>query len=100
MRIEGGDWSLVAMRGADLTEATLTGVRLREADLSGARFDGASVRDTDLSGANLHRSSFRGSDLRGSDLSTLDPLNVDIVDARIDIEQAVAIAEALGLRVG
>jgi fluoroquinolone resistance protein len=100
MAVEGGDWSLVGLPGADLAEATFRTVRMREADLSGARFDGATVRDVDLSGARLHRASFHGSDLRGSDLSSLDPLNVDIVGAKIDIEQAAAIAEALGLRVG
>ena len=98
--VEAGDWSLVQLPGADLRKATFTGVRLREADLTGARFDGATVRDVDLSGTWLHRSSFIGADLRGSDLSSLDPLNVDVHDARIDIEQAVVIAEAIGLKVG
>ena len=55
MAVEGGDWSLVGLPGADLTEAWFSKVRMREADVSGARFD---------------------------------------------VEQAVTIAEALGLRVG
>lgn len=97
--VDGGDWSIVRMAGADLRKATLTKVRMREADLSGARFDGATVRDVDLSGAWLHRASFVGTDLRGSDLSSLDPLASKIDGARIDIEQATVIAEALGLRV-
>ena len=33
-------------------------------------------------------------------IAALDPLTVDIADARIDIEQAIVIAEALPLRVG
>ena len=98
--VEGGDWSLVGMPGADLRRATFRGVRLREADLTGTRFDGATVRDTDLSGAWLHAASFRGADLRGSDLSALDPLDSDVQDARIDPEQAMTIAATLGMRIG
>jgi len=100
LEVEGGDWSLVGMPGADLRKASFHGVRLREADLTGARFEGAKVRDTDLSGAWMHGASFRGADLRGSDLSALDPLNSDVADALIDVEQAMVIATALGLRIG
>ena len=98
--VEGGDWSLVALPGADLRKATFTEVRMREADLTGARFDEAILRDVDLSGALLHRTSFIGTDLRGSDLSTLDPVNAEIAGAQIDYEQATVIAETLGFRVG
>ena len=100
MAVEGGDWSLVGLPGADLRKATFRGVRLREADLSGAQFNGAAVRDTDLSGAILRGASFRGTDLRGSDLSALDPRACDVQDALIDVEQAMVIAAALGLRLG
>jgi fluoroquinolone resistance protein len=100
LAVEGGDWSLAGLRGADLRKATFHGVRLREADLTGARFEGAAVRDTDLSGAWMHGASFRGADLRGSDLSALDPLQCDVADALIDVEQAMVIAAALGLRIG
>jgi uncharacterized protein YjbI with pentapeptide repeats len=100
MTVEGGDWSLVGMPGADLRKASFRGVRLREADLSGARFEGATVRATDLSGAWMHGASFHGTDLRGSDLSALDPRQCDVVDALIDVEQAMVLAVALGLRIG
>lgn len=100
LTVDGGDWSLVGLPGADLRKASFRGVRLREADLTGARFDGSTVRDTDLSDALVHAASFRGADLRGSDLSALDPLNNDVQDALIDVEQAMVIATALGLRFG
>jgi uncharacterized protein YjbI with pentapeptide repeats len=100
LAVEGGDWSLVGLPGADLRKTRFHGVRLREADLTGARFDGASVRDTDLSGAWLRGASFHGADLRGSDLSALDPRVCDVADALIDVEQALVIAAALGLRIG
>ena len=47
-----------------------------------------------------HDASFIGADLRGSYLSALDPLNAKIKDAIIDVEQAMVIATALGLRLG
>jgi fluoroquinolone resistance protein len=100
LAVEGGDWSLVGLPGADLRKATFHGVRLREADLTGARFEGATVRDTDLSSAWMRGASFRGADLRGSDLSALDPRQNDVANALIDVEQAMVIAAALGLRIG
>ena len=95
-----GDWSLVGLPGADLRSATFTDVRMREADLTGARLDGATVRNVDLSGALLHAASFVEADLRGSDLSALDPRDAVLKDALIDVEQALVIATALGLRLG
>ena len=38
-------------------------------------------------------------DLRGSDLSSLDPLTVELGGAIIDPDQAVSVASALGLEV-
>ena len=73
MRIERGDWSFVALPGADLRQVSFTGVRLREADLSRVRLDDATLRDCDASGASWHSANVIGCDLRGSDLSTLDP---------------------------
>ena len=100
LHADGGDWSLVGLPGADLRSATFTDVRMREADLTGARLDGATVRNVDLSGALLHAASFVEADLRGSDLSALDPRDADLKDALIDVEQALVIATALGLRLG
>jgi fluoroquinolone resistance protein len=98
LEVDGGDWSLVGMPGADLRRASFRGVRLREVDLGGAQLDGAALRDCDLSGAWLHGASFRGADLRGSDLSSLDPRQCEIQDALIDVDQAMVIAATLGLR--
>jgi hypothetical protein len=41
-----------------------------------------------------------GDGARGSDLSALDPVNGEITGALIDVEQALVIATALGLRIG
>ncbi|WP_432957160.1 pentapeptide repeat-containing protein [Micromonospora haikouensis] len=100
LRVDGGDWSFVALPGADLRGVRLTDVRMREADLAGADLTGATVTGVDLSGAQLHGSRLLRADLRGSDLSALDPTTVQRAGALIDAEQAVLLARALGFQVG
>ncbi|GAA2701202.1 pentapeptide repeat-containing protein [Micromonospora olivasterospora] len=100
LRIDGGDWSFAVLPGADLRGARLTDVRMREVDLTAANLTGATVTGVDLSGAQLHGCRLGGADLRGSDLTALDPTVVERAGARIDAEQAVVLAQALGFRVG
>jgi uncharacterized protein YjbI with pentapeptide repeats len=90
-QITSGNWSLVGLPGADLRSATLA------ADLTGARCEESTFHDVDLAGALLHKASFAGCDLRGSDVSAIDPETTEIRGAIVTIEQAVVIAEALGL---
>lgn len=99
MRVSGGNWSHVGLPGADLRKAGFENVKLREADLTGARCQGASLRDCDLSGAWLSGAVLSECDLRGSDLSGLEPDTVQLNGAIVGVEQAVAIAIALGLDV-
>ncbi|MFD3437269.1 pentapeptide repeat-containing protein [Streptomyces sp. NPDC058685] len=99
LQVRGGDWSFVALPGADLRSALFEGVRMREADLAGARLEGATVTGVDLSGSLLHGAKLSGADLRGSDLSALDPLTVEVAGAKIDLEQAAVVAAALGFDV-
>jgi uncharacterized protein YjbI with pentapeptide repeats len=98
-KVVGGNWSLVGLPGADLRRATFSGVRMREADLTGVRCEGSSLRDVDLSGASLHGAKLTECDLRGSDLSALVPDEVELRGAIVTLDQAVVIAEALGLDV-
>lgn len=97
--INGGDWSLVGMPGADLKGASLRNVRMPELDLTGARCDGAVMRDLDLSRAMTGKASFIGADLRGSDLTVFDPWSLNLQNAVIDWRQAVTLAGNLGLDV-
>jgi uncharacterized protein YjbI with pentapeptide repeats len=99
LRCAGGDWSFVGLPGADLRRASFSRLRMREADLTRARCDGGRLLDVDLSGASLRGASFVRTDLRGSDLSALDPTATDVAGAIIDTDQAITIAEALGLDV-
>lgn len=67
---------------------------MREADLTPARVRDGALRDVELSGASL-----AGTDLSGCDLSSLDPGTATLAGAVILPEQALTIAEALGLDV-
>lgn len=96
-KVVGGNWSLVGLPGADLRSASFKDVRMREVDLTGARCRESSFRDVDLAGALLHRADFSLCDLRGSDLSSLDPEETEIRGAIVSLDQAIVIAEALGL---
>jgi uncharacterized protein YjbI with pentapeptide repeats len=100
LEVTGGDWSFVGLSMAKLRGVTFRGVRMREADLGGADLTEATLSDVDLSGAQLAKAVLVKADLRGSDLSSLDPAQTRIRGARITLEQAVAIAHALGLQVG
>lgn len=100
LRATGGDWSFVGLAGADLRGVSLAGLRMREVDLAGANCEGATLTGLDLTGAELRGAKLDRSDLRDSDLSTLDPLVVTRAGARINADQAVSIAMALGFAVG
>ncbi len=99
LSVVGGDWSFTDLSGADLSRATFDGTRMREAGLAGVKAAGASLRNVDLSAAVTDGADFTGADLRGSDLSAINPLNVTLRRAVITADQAVQVAEALGLDV-
>jgi uncharacterized protein YjbI with pentapeptide repeats len=99
LRVTGGDWSYVALPGADLRGITVQGVRMREVDLTGAVCEDAIFTEVDLSGAQLHSAKFARCDLRGSDLTALDPGTTGVAGAIINSEQAVVIAQTVGFQV-
>ncbi|MEQ1781784.1 MAG: pentapeptide repeat-containing protein [Hyphomonadaceae bacterium] len=99
MQVKDGDWSFAGLARADLCSAQFDGVRLREADLTRTRCKGSALRNCDLSLATLNGADFTSCDLRGSDLGALDPREVVITGAIIDIKQTASIAQALGFDV-
>jgi uncharacterized protein YjbI with pentapeptide repeats len=99
LSVVGGDWSFAGLAGADLRKVRFDGTRLREADLTDARGEGMLLRDVDLTSAWLHGADLSRADLRGAELATIDPSTVTLTGALIGPEQAVALAEALGLEV-
>jgi fluoroquinolone resistance protein len=99
VKVDGGDWSFVGLRGADLGSACFVDVRMREADLSGVRAVNGVLTGVDLSGSDVSEADLTGCDLRGSDLSAIDPASVRLQGAVITGDQAVLLAFALGMDV-
>ena len=99
LTVEGGDWSFVGLAEADLRRARFTDVRMRQADLSGVKAAGSTLTGLDLSGASLHAVDLAEADLRGTDLSALDLATARLAGAVVTWQQAVGIAELLGLDV-
>ena len=70
---------------------------MREADLSGTDCAGAVMTGVDLSGAQMVGATMSGCDLRGSDLTAFNPTLMALDGAIITPEQAMIIAQSLGL---
>lgn len=94
--IEGGDWSYTGLRYADLSELRLDGINLVEADLAYADLRGCTLRDSNLSRAILTKARLRGADLRGANLDGVDTTRVDWVQVRVDVGEAILLAQGLG----
>ena len=78
IKVVGGQWQGVTIRGGNLSKLDLTGLDLREADLSLSDLSGAVLRDARLDGATLRDTDLGGADLRGASLS-----GVDLTAARL-----------------
>ena len=96
LTVEGGDWSYVRLRGADLRGVSFRGVRLAEADLSEADLSGCDFRDADLSHATLRNAVLSGADLRGARVVGVDLAALRLGGAVLDVAQAVQVARGLG----
>ncbi|TAL26110.1 MAG: pentapeptide repeat-containing protein [Frankiales bacterium] len=96
LTVDGGDWSYVSLRAADLRSVALAGVGLAEADLTDADLSGCDLTGADLSRARLRGVRLRGADLRGARLDGCDVDGVDWAEVRIDVSQAVLLARAHG----
>jgi uncharacterized protein YjbI with pentapeptide repeats len=96
LTVEGGDWSYVRLRGADLRGVSLRGVRLAEADLTDADLSECDLREADLSHATLRAARLAGADLRGATVTGVDLAALDLRGAVLDVAQAVQVARGLG----
>ena len=96
LRVEGGDWSYVTLRGQDLSGLNLSGVRLREADLSMADLSGTVLRGCDLGHARFDEATTAGVDLRDADVEAVDLRSWDLTGVRLDLAQAVQLAGLYG----
>ena len=100
LTVDGGDWSYVTLRQADLRGVSFAEVRLAEADLSDADLSACSLAGADLSHARMRGVKLRGADLRGAVLDGCEVDLVDWTDVRIDVALAVLLAKARGAIVG
>lgn len=96
LHVDGGDWSYVRLRGADLTGVSLRGVRLAEADLTEAVARDCDLRDCDLSHGRIHHTDFSGADLRGARLDGVNVLAATWTRAKVDVALAARFAVAHG----
>ncbi len=99
LHVDGGDWSYVRLRGADLRGVSLRGVRLVEADLTDADLSGCDLRECDLSYATLRGATLAGADLRGARLDGVDVARLNLDGVVLDVAQAIQVAQGLGARV-
>ena len=96
LRIQGGDWSYTLIPELELCRTVLEDIRFEQADLHGSKFDKSVLRRCNFNGANLTGASFREADLRGSSITGTNLLEMDLKGTKIDLEQAVLLAGALG----
>jgi fluoroquinolone resistance protein len=96
LRVEGGDWSYVSLRGQDLSGLDLSGVRLHGADLSIADLRGTVLRRCDLGYARFEEAVTAGLDLREADLQAVDLRNWDLTGVRVDLAQAIQLVGSYG----
>ena len=96
MNIKGGDWSYTCLKELDFSKMELSGISFEGADLSRCKLEKCLIDGCRFYGANLQGVSFRGSDLRGSDLTGIEVLEADFKNTKVDLEQCVVIASALG----
>ncbi|MFD1397174.1 pentapeptide repeat-containing protein [Kroppenstedtia eburnea] len=99
MTISGGDWSLTRLVYQDLSGFQLGGIHFREADLYRCDFTGADLRRADLSYATLDGACLKGADLREAIMEGIPWKELNLEGTRIDMAQAVALAQSLGARV-
>ncbi|MEM7219851.1 MAG: pentapeptide repeat-containing protein [Pseudomonadota bacterium] len=87
---------------ADFTGVTLTGTTLRDCRLAHAVLHRVDLTEADLSGSDLtniesNALTLVGADLRGARFNNLDPRTVDLSGARVSVEQALVLLDALGI---
>ena len=99
LTVDGGDWSYVSLRQADLRRVELTGLNLEEVDLAEADLTGASLHSCRMARASLRGALLRGASRVGSDLSGVQLAEVDLRGVTIDLAQAALVAESLGATV-
>ena len=98
MKVIGGSWRSVTLRGANLGGLDLGNLDLRESDLSMSDLTAAVLRDAQLDGATVRETNLTKADLRGASLGGVDLREATLKDTRLDLPGAVHLAELYGRR--
>jgi uncharacterized protein YjbI with pentapeptide repeats len=81
--LRSADLANASLRGADLSDAHLANADLSDANLLGAGLANASLRGADLSDAHLANADLSDANLRSADLSDVNLLGTDLSDANL-----------------
>ena len=98
VRFERCDLSLAVFRGVDLRQCGFDGGVAREAAFVEVDLRGVTLAGLDLTGAVIRGCDLRGADLRGSTGYLLSPCDNRVRGLRIDVEGAVGLLAAVGVR--
>jgi fluoroquinolone resistance protein len=98
VRFERCDLSLAVFRGIDLRQCDFDGGVAREATFVDVDLRGVTLRALDLTGAVLRGCDLREVDLRASSGFVLSPCDNRVRGMRIDVEGAVGLLAAVGVR--
>jgi uncharacterized protein YjbI with pentapeptide repeats len=96
MKVIGGSWRSVTLRGANLGGLDLSGLDLRESDLSMSDLTGAVLREARLDGATVRETALVKADLRGASLGGVDLREATLEETRLDLSGAMHLAELYG----
>ncbi len=100
MKIQRGEWSYTIWSENKLKGVDFSETRLKEADFYGCDLRKCSFRNADLSGALLTGAKTFDTDLRGANVEGVDFKTFSLKGIRIDINQAIFIAESMGAVLG
>jgi len=94
--INGGDWSFTDLRDLSFYKMELYHVNFEGADFTGCCMDHAKITACSLRHARFGNTSMVSADLRESDLSGSNLPGLILRKTKIDLQQAVLLAESLG----
>lgn len=96
LELHGGDYSYTIFNDSDLRGWNLRGLKFENAFLQNCRLEKADLRETNLRHAVLSGANLEYTDLRGADLTGVDFSSIRMKQTKIDLAQAILVAEAMG----
>ncbi len=95
LQIKGGDWSYTNLRKLSFQKQDLCNIRFFGADLTKCHFNQCKMNSCEFDEAIFYETSFYQCDIRHSTIDRVDILEASFREAKLDLEQCVAIAEFL-----